>query len=249
MKAELNAEVKVVHSATTTAATVAAGGAAVNAANSPSAGGTCVMALGGISATFRREIRPLQSYEIWTRLLAWDGKWLYLVQHFVRPGVVKKGPYLLQPWRRHQKGKPEPTGGDANGIVKDETRTTSTPPHPAIFATVIAKYVFKQGRKTIQPERVLRASGLLPPKPVIEGPAMQETNAVSGSQTSLNGSAAAAGMEDKAGSLSTGEALDWDWDRVERERVRGMKIADFYAKLDALSEEFPGDGAEVLGMY
>jgi hypothetical protein len=31
--------------------------------------------LGGVSCTFRREIKPLQRFEIWTRVLCWDEKW------------------------------------------------------------------------------------------------------------------------------------------------------------------------------
>ena len=41
----------------------------------------------------------------------------------------------------------------------------------------------------------------------------------------------------------------WDWTRVEEERLRGLKIAEAFAKLDASSEEFMGDDRPALGLY
>lgn len=39
--------------------------------------------LAGASCTFKREIKPYQRYEMWSRLLTWDHKWLWIVTHFV----------------------------------------------------------------------------------------------------------------------------------------------------------------------
>ena len=39
--------------------------------------------LGAVHCSFRREIKPFQPYEIWTRTLSWDRKWFYMVSYFV----------------------------------------------------------------------------------------------------------------------------------------------------------------------
>ncbi|KAF5864600.1 hypothetical protein ETB97_007158 [Aspergillus alliaceus] len=42
-------------------------------------------ALGGVSCIFRREIKPWQRYDLVSRVLCWDDKWLYIVSHFLKP--------------------------------------------------------------------------------------------------------------------------------------------------------------------
>ncbi|OGM43997.1 hypothetical protein ABOM_008023 [Aspergillus bombycis] len=42
--------------------------------------------LGGVSCIFRREIKPWQRYDVESRVLCWDDKWLYIVSHFLKPG-------------------------------------------------------------------------------------------------------------------------------------------------------------------
>lgn len=49
------------------------------------------IALGSTCCVFRREIQPLQEVEIWSRVLSWDEKWVYLVSYFVRGKSGKKG--------------------------------------------------------------------------------------------------------------------------------------------------------------
>jgi hypothetical protein len=85
--------------------------------------------LGGVSADFKKAIGPCSTYEIWTKVMCWDDKWMYFESHFVRP--------------KH------------HGSRKDEGQHV-------LHATVVSKCVFKQGRKTVPPARVLEAAGLLP---------------------------------------------------------------------------------------
>ncbi|PNS14487.1 hypothetical protein CAC42_3773 [Sphaceloma murrayae] len=58
-----------------------------------------IIALGGVACIFRKEIKPLARFEIWTRLLAWDEKWIYTVSHVVKAGAVRPRGYALQPWK------------------------------------------------------------------------------------------------------------------------------------------------------
>lgn len=47
-------------------------------------GGKLSLSLGATSCTFKREIKPYEEYETWSRVLSWDDKWLYICSHFVR---------------------------------------------------------------------------------------------------------------------------------------------------------------------
>ncbi|KAK4238049.1 hypothetical protein C8A03DRAFT_15451 [Achaetomium macrosporum] len=112
------------------------------------------MILGGAMCTWHREIKPYQPYELWTRVVSWDEKWLYVVTHFVKAGVFRPDEFVMQPWRR---GK-----GGNKGAEKDKDEVDRA---KAVFASSVARYVFKNNRKTIPPEQALRRVGLLPTDP------------------------------------------------------------------------------------
>ncbi|KAE8368379.1 hypothetical protein BDV27DRAFT_168126 [Aspergillus caelatus] len=52
-------------------------------------------ALGGVSCIFRREIKPWQRYDVESRILCWDDKWLYIVSHFLKPGMASSEENIL----------------------------------------------------------------------------------------------------------------------------------------------------------
>lgn len=95
--------------------------------------------LAGTSCTFKREIKPGVAFDMQSRILAWDRKWLYVVTHFVER---KKGneAKIFRPWE-----KPE-----------------EAPKSPVVYATAISKCVVKAGRLTVPPEKFLGAAGVLP---------------------------------------------------------------------------------------
>ena len=207
-----------------------------------------------MSCHFRKEIKPYEKFEVWTRVLSWDQKWLYVICHFVKPGVVTPKSYTLQPWRkgRQQKDHEAESNGSANG-------NATSPPHPAIFATGIAKYVCKKGRLTISPERVLRASQLLPPKPADHAPppatltpTPESTSNTAAAISAVDEITPGNGEDVVVASLKANfenENDKWTWEKVEEERKRGMKIAEMWGALEGLNGEFAGDGAVVLGRY
>ncbi len=98
--------------------------------------------LGAVSCHFHREIPPYARFEIWTRLLSWDQKWMYTVSHFVQPGTAK------------------PAKGDGQQTDQEKERLRR-----AVYATSIGRMVMKRGRLTVPPELVLQAAGLLPARP------------------------------------------------------------------------------------
>ncbi|KAF4457624.1 capsule polysaccharide biosynthesis [Fusarium albosuccineum] len=104
------------------------------------------MILGGTTCTWRKEIKPYARYELWTRILSWDEKWLYVITHFTKPGVFHPEEYVMQPRKKTTvKRKKE----DVDKLKN-------------VYASSVARYVFKNIRKTIPPEQALRDSGLLP---------------------------------------------------------------------------------------
>lgn len=119
------------------------------------------IALGAVSCHFRKEIPPFTKYEIWTRVLCWDKKWIYIVCHFVKCGAVTLGQTSL----RH-------TDGNAS-TAATSARTQIDPPSSTIYATGITRYVFKEGRITVPPELSLSTCGLLAP-----GQVLSETNMI-----------------------------------------------------------------------
>ncbi|KAI1172755.1 capsule polysaccharide biosynthesis protein [Nemania sp. FL0916] len=94
--------------------------------------------LGAVQCSFRRELAPYQRYEMWSRILAWDRKWLYVVTHFVEKGAVP----------------------EAGGQTWDEKTLAGK-----VYASAVSKYVFKLGRLTVHPAVIIDASGLLPERP------------------------------------------------------------------------------------
>lgn len=226
------------------------------------------IALGGVHMNFKREIGMYERYEIWTRLLSWDRKWFYGVTHFVKKGAVKPTGYLLQPWKR---GTRRRRGEDGQEGGKQDV-----PPNgqPFIFASGISKYVFKKGRLTIPPERVWRNAGLLPPKPPSneETPPVTESSAAAGSGEGVETTSDAAAMAKEAmekitpdnakemldqswRSLDDSDVIDtkqvgeWTWERVEKERLRGLRLASMFDGLQGLNEEFIYEGEPALGIY
>ena len=109
----------------------------------------------------------------------------------------------------------------------------------------------KKGRLTVPPARILQASGLLPPNP--NGDTLSTSPAT---ETPDNGEAINSGQaldepvarqvlsftegadldqavleNQRKANLSSTEGV-WTWDRIEQERVRGLKVVQSFIDLD-----------------
>ncbi|KAJ5852267.1 uncharacterized protein N7529_011652 [Penicillium soppii] len=115
-------------------------------------------ALGGVNITFHKAIRPRQKYEISTRVLSWDDKWIHLISHFVERGSCKPVHFTDQ---RNPQRDPEMNIGDLTQMTSADQHPSS---RPVVYATAMAKIVFKKGRKTVPPPQFLVDCGLLPGK-------------------------------------------------------------------------------------
>ncbi|KXT13723.1 hypothetical protein AC579_10058 [Pseudocercospora musae] len=207
--------------------------------------GKYVVALGAVSCFFQRQIEPLQSFEVYTRILSWDRKWLYIVSHIVKKGAIKPDSYVLQPWKNKSK---------RTDAQKKEDEDVSK----HIFASSIARYVFKKGRLTINPEIVLERSRLLPTRlegigypPRAEGNASNAATPFAPATPAVNGEAygtdISSELDSKLAGVKSAEGDDWTWDHMERERLRGLELASHFDALNGLHDELRA--GEVLGKY
>lgn len=192
------------------------------------------IALGSVYCSFRREIKPFELYEIESRVIAWDEKWLYTLSFFLRPAKRR---------------------GDEKTLL----------------ASAISKYVVKKGRLTVPPERVLRLSGFLPPRPEPSSTEAAEAGlprdssggaSTAGTPTSVEGLTATGGVDglllrevlklpeediprttelESKREMNAGswDPATWTWEKLEEERQRGLKVVESYAVLDSrLYEEW-----------
>ncbi|THZ28053.1 hypothetical protein D6C90_08955, partial [Aureobasidium pullulans] len=208
--------------------------------------GTYIVALGGVGCVFRKEIKPLERFEVWTRLLSWDDKWIYIVSHIVKRGAKKPTNYFLQNWRNGRK-----SSGKGKSKTEGEDKIKS------IYATSLAKYVVKKGRLTIAPEVVLRRSDLLPERPANQPavPAVSDTPTPEGEKPYMSspenlvaqvmGQLRSESMFDGEKKTKEGEMT---WREVETQRLRGLEIAQHFDGLTALHGEWNADD-EVIGEY
>ncbi|KID60190.1 uncharacterized protein G6M90_00g051930 [Metarhizium brunneum] len=103
------------------------------------------LALGGVACTFFKAISPLQKYELQSQILSWDEKWLYMASYF----LVSGGSRRLSAAR--------------DGPNQDE-KALEEVARSVVIAAVVSKYCFKEGRKTVSPETMLRRRKILSPE-------------------------------------------------------------------------------------
>ena len=125
------------------------------------------MALGAVSCSFRNEIRPYESYDLWTRVISWDQKWVYLVTHFVKKNAhITPREFTLYPKQKDLGSQTSSRQGSVAHLTEGTNGSMSAldRKQTPIIASAMSKIVFKEGRKTIAPEVMFELAGLLPPR-------------------------------------------------------------------------------------
>ncbi|TVY41975.1 Uncharacterized protein LSUB1_G002434 [Lachnellula subtilissima] len=204
------------------------GTAAMNGSKEPLFG----LALGAVSCSFKKELKPYETYELWTRVLTWDEKWFYILTHFVRKDKVVPNKYTLYP----QQGS---SGSEESKPRSSTSNPDDTLSNKAIVATALSKCVFKQGRRTVSPALMLKISGLLPVK------SLDESLELHGDPTSL----ASSRSSDSGIEMDDSKELR-DLEKIENERLRGMAVAATLTAQgqDPLEMEFTAEG-DALGRH
>lgn len=203
--------------------------------------------LGSVFCSFKREISPYSRYELWSRILCHDRKWVYILTHFVDAGRVRPTAWDHDGGWFRGGGKLRGAVGAAKGGKKkqnghgaataDISAADGEDFQKHVFATAVSKYVFKLGRFTVHPAIVMEASGLLPERPGGWRGGDSET----GTPEDLSG------YEDVL--AAAGPDAEWDWRRVEWERRKGMVFAEHFAALDGMHATFDGGSEGALGHF
>jgi len=131
-----------------------------------------------------------------------------------------------------------------------------------LLVVAISQYVVKKARFTVKPEQVLRASGFLPSRPEGEEATMTTPNNASPNRSALSTPASGEGLSvagglneyiiarevltlSESGNLDTAmlenkkkdnaawDRGEWPWERIELERIRGLKVVQAFIGLDA----------------
>lgn len=205
-------------------------------------------ALGAVTCTFKRELKAYQSYELWTRVLSWDEKWIYLITHFVRKGAVKPKDYSLYPEQNPL--AEEMTEAEGEKHAERQMGLDSLSCHPGVVATALSKCVFKSGRRTVAPAFMFKKSGILPP--VSRSKLSPKTRGSDPSSTGSESELYSESCKSSDSGIAIGnEEEETAIDRVEKERARGMEIAQCLSgkAQSALELEFTGGERPVLGRH
>lgn len=216
------------------------------------------LALGAVSCNFKRELKPFEKYELWTRVLTWDEKWIFILTHFVKAGAVKPNTFTLYPEQNSKKKTPQ------EGF-QEHVRAMET--NPAVVATALSKCVFKASRKTIPPMMMFKYSGILPEDAAEElnkpeyyyNPESyySRNNSVVSTATSEFSTRRSSMIEEvdphtRRSSISTDSGFEalTEMERIERERRRGMRAAQYLGAREqsALEREFTGED-DALGKH
>ncbi|TDZ15895.1 putative thioesterase atnL [Colletotrichum orbiculare MAFF 240422] len=190
----------------------------------PARGGLGII-LGAVHCSFRREITAYAPYEMWSRVLAWDRKWLYIVTHFVPKGTARPAEWLDPKFGGRSARVRKGSGGSTADSAEWEKK---------IYATGVSKYVLKIGRLTVHPAVALEASELLPQRP---GGWQGGDSGVGDEEVDLSD------VQDDGA---------WDWKMVEKRRREGMVYARQFAAMDDLHGWLDGaDGGDgsALGKF
>ena len=230
--------------------------------------GHFIMALGGVTCTLERELKPYRKYEIWTSVLSWDEKWIYVISHIVKPDSANPTAYSDQPWKKtgtgdhHSFGKltvseakasSDPARESAKFAQPSSSASTSSTVHPGIYAVSIAKHAFKQGRLTIPPTVFLQACDFLPASPAVSSDYVADAptptlDAPFSSSVDFDTSVPnfrRATVPSKENVVSSDVGGDGLWQALEARRMQHLGLAKHTAGLDEGLGLFTGD--EVVG--
>lgn len=199
--------------------------------------------LGSVHTSFHREIKPYEIYEVRSRVLGWDKKWLVIASFFIRPAgkgkeevvlasalskyVVKKGRFTVAPERclttaGWLPAKPDNCQSGA-GQNRESSEESETP-----------LKVDAEGSQRSQSEPSVIST---PSNDGIAAPVPESAiDATASFVEKLESAARLASGSDPADPLVPLTKLDkageWDWHRIEMERIRGIQIAANWLSLD-----------------
>jgi acyl-CoA thioesterase FadM len=182
--------------------------------------GRCNLVVGAVSCVFRKEIKPYQPYELSTKVVSWDEKWIYMVTHFVSLGTARPQGYMSEAFQ-HADSPPRPS-------LTPEAESKNE-----VLASAITRMVFKKGRITVPPADVLKACGLRPER------AQEPETPVSSESAPSDPSSlcALAGTGGQSPALSAKDT-ELTYDEMESRREAALPIVQLQDGWDAVHSLF-----------
>ena len=210
------------------------------------------MILGSVHTSFHKEIRMYELYEVRSRVMGWDRKWLVVGSWFVRRGkggkdgegevllasslskyVVKKGRFTVSPARCLELSGWLPAAPTTVGVeLEDRGRGRGGGGEMGEKSGLVRE---REGEKDAQTARFDGDEGIRQPVPetvlktadVVERLERVASN-TEGEEPEVDASIAQAPR-----------AVEWDWHRIEMERLRGLQLVNGWLELDeALKGEY-----------
>ena len=191
------------------------------------------MVLGGVTCTVKGK------YEIWTRVLSWDEKWVYIISHIVKPGRMNPTTYSDHLRRKSGTRYSKKTASIPDKSIQARelaNASESSPTLSAVYAVSIAKYAFKRGCVTIPAITFLEVCDLLPVLPAESSGNMSSTSQ-SPDDVSLSSSvymdARISGLREIINSKKSVVDSDDDlWQTLEPKRLKHLGLTKHVAGLD-----------------
>jgi Thioesterase-like superfamily len=202
--------------------------------------------LGSVHCSYHKEIKPYEKYEIRSRILGWDKKWLLIGSWFIRPGrapdgkdeqvlasalskyVIKKGRFTVPPERALQ----------SSGWLPETPMLARSPQQQGSLdvtlsdSTVLVDDAEIPRRRDLtspmRQESINSGSGIIV-APIPEKPLKQATTIQHLEDAALKGSDSPSQLRNRAESNSPPK---WDWYRIDLERQRGLELAKGWLSLD-----------------
>ncbi|KAL4873683.1 hypothetical protein BDV12DRAFT_192127 [Aspergillus spectabilis] len=181
-----------------------------------------LIVLGSVFCSFRREIKPYAQYEVESRVLAWDQKWMYVLSFFFKPAGNKDGERVLY-------------ATAVSKYVVKKGRLTIAP----------ERVLRKSGFLPERPDGSVLPSAGLEESTDVSG--MGTPAGITAAASEIDGSVVREVLKLQDGDIPEVKELEaerkvnegswdekeWGWERVEEERARGMKVLEGFIHLDA----------------
>ncbi|KAJ5752987.1 hypothetical protein N7520_009904 [Penicillium odoratum] len=186
-----------------------------------------MIVLGSVYCSYKREIKPFELYEMQSKVISWDQKWMYILTAFLRPAkkaggektllatavskyVVKKGRLTVAPERILRAGgflPARPAGVESLGVPVDSSAEASAIATPA------------------SGEGITAAGG-------VDGSLVREVLKISEDQIPDRETL----EQEKKVNSDSWNSEEWTWERIEQERLRGLEVVEPYINMDGKLE-------------
>ncbi|KAJ5917490.1 hypothetical protein N7466_011044 [Penicillium verhagenii] len=187
-----------------------------------------MIVLGSVYCSYKREIKPFELYEMQSKVIAWDQKWMYILTAFLRPSkkaggektllatavskyVVKKGRLTVAPERILRLGGFLPAR-------PAEIETPNAPVDLSVEASAIGTPASGEGI-------AVAAGG-------VDGSLVREVLQISEDQIHDGETL----EKEKKANSDSWNSEEWPWERIEQERLRGLQVVEPYIHMDGKLE-------------